>query len=203
VASAAMIGNIAPLWVTIAAWWLLRERLKPQFWIGVLAILLGIALIMGGNFFLHPRLGLGDIMAVGSSFFYAAYILITQWGRKHLDSLTLVWINGASACIWMLFIIILLQQPLVGFPQQTWMVFISAAIITQIIGYMAISYSLGNLPASVVSPSLNLQPVVTIILAIPFFNEVPSTLQVTGSVFTLGGVCLINYVYQQKDAHLP
>jgi drug/metabolite transporter (DMT)-like permease len=203
VASAAMIGNISPLWVSIAAWLLLRERLKMHFWIGLLAILIGVALIMGGNFILQPRLGLGDIMAIGSSFFYAAYILVTQWGRKKLDSLSLVWINGASACIWMLFIILILNQPLVGFPQQTWVVFITAAIITQIIGYMAISYSLGNLPASVVSPTLNIQPVVTIILAIPLLNEIPSTLQILGSVLTLGGVYFINYVYQQKNIQMP
>ena len=203
VTSAAMIGNITPLWVSLAAWWLLRERLQPQFWIGLLALFLGITLIMGGNFFLHPQLGLGDMMAAGSSFFYAAYILITQWGRKRLDSLSLVWINGASACVWMLFVIILFKQPLVGFSLQTWMVFIFAAIITQIIGYMAISYALGNLPASVVSPSLNLQPVVTIILAIPLLNEVPSTLQIIGSLFIIGGVYIINYAHQQKDAYLP
>lgn len=203
VASAAMIGNISPLWVSIAAWWLLRERLGPQFWIGLLILFSGIVLIMGGNFFLSPHLGMGDLMAVGSSFFYAAYILVTQWGRKRLDSLSLVWINGASASIWMLFVIILFKQPLVGFPRQTWVVFISAAIITQIIGYMAISYSLGKLPASVVSPSLNLQPVITIILAIPLLNEAPSTLQVIGSLLTLGGIYLINYAYQQKNAGLP
>jgi len=73
---------------------------------------------------------------------------------------------------------------------------------TQIIGYMAISYSLGNLPASVVSPSLNLQPVVTIILAIPLLNEVPSSLQLIGSLLTLGGVYIINYAYQQKNTDL-
>ena len=199
VASAAMIGNISPLWVAVAAWWLLRERLQPQFWVGLVILFLGVASIMGGNFFLHPSLGIGDLMALGSSFFYAAYILITQWGRKHLDSLSLVWINGASACLWMMLVIILFKQPLIGFPQQTWMVFISAAIFTQIIGYMAISYSLGNLPASVVSPTLNLQPVVTIILAIPLLNEIPSNLQVLGILLTLGGVYIINYAHRQKD----
>jgi drug/metabolite transporter (DMT)-like permease len=199
VASAAMIGNISPLWVSLAAWWLFRERLQSRFWLGLVTLFLGIALIMGGNFFVHFRLGLGDLMAAGSSFFYAAYILMTEWGRKRLDSLSLVWINGASACIGMLFVVILFKQPLVGFPGQTWVVFLCAAIITQTIGYMAISYSLGNLPASVVSPSLNLQPVATIVLAIPFLNELPSTLQIIGSVLILGGVYMINTAYQQKS----
>jgi drug/metabolite transporter (DMT)-like permease len=203
VASAAMIGNISPLWVSIAAWWLLRERLQSQFWLGLIVLFSGIALIMGGNFILQPRLGLGDLMAVGSSFFYAAYILVTQWGRKRLDSLSLVWINGASACLWMLLVIVILKQPVTGFPRQTWIVFLTAAIVTQIIGYTAISYSLGNLPASVVSPSLNMQPVVTIILAIPLLNEIPSTLQVIGSLLTLGGIYVINRAHQQKTADLP
>lgn len=202
VASAAMIGNISPLWVSIAAWWLLQERLLPQFWLGLILLFVGIAFIMSGNFFLQPRLGFGDLLAFASSFFYAAYILVTQWGRKRLDSLTLVWVNGASACLWMLLVIILLGQPLTGFSQQTWIVFFAAALFTQLIGYMAISYALGNLPASVVSPSLNLQPVVTIILAIPLLNEFPGTLQVLGSLLTLGGVYIINYAHQQKSADL-
>jgi len=203
VASAAVISNISPLWVSFAAWWLLRERLKSQFWIGLLAVLSGVSLIMGGNIVSLSHLGIGDLMAVGSSFFYAAYMLITQWGRKKLDSLSFVWINGASACIWMLFIILILRQPLVGFPPQTWIVYITAAIFTQIIGYMAISYSLGNLPASVVSPTLNLQPVVSIVLAIPLLSEVPSILQVFGSVLILGGVYIINYVYRKKSVPAP
>ena len=157
---------------------------------------------MGGNFFLQPRLGFGDLLAFASSFFYAAYILVTQWGRKSLDSLTLVWVNGASACLWMLLIILLLGQPLTGFPQQTWIVFFAAALFTQLIGYVAISYALGNLPASVVSPSLNLQPVVAIILAIPLLNEFPAELQVLGSLLTLAGVYMINYAHQQKIAAL-
>jgi drug/metabolite transporter (DMT)-like permease len=202
VASAAMIGNISPLWVSLAAWCLLRERLLPQFWLGLILLFLGIAFIMGSNFVLQPRLGLGDLLAFASSFFYAAYILITQWGRKHLDSLTLVWVNGASACLWMLLVIILLGEPLTGFSQQTWIVFFAAALFTQLIGYMAISYALGNLPASVVSPSLNLQPVVTIILAIPLLNEFPGTLQVLGSLLTLGGVYVINYAHQQRSVDL-
>lgn len=83
------------------------------------------------------------------------------------------------------------------------MIFLAAALFTQLIGYMAISYALGNLPASVVSPSLNLQPVVTIILAIPLLNEFPGTLQVLGSLLTLGGVYTINYAHQQKSADPP
>ena len=199
VANAAMLGNISPLWVSIGAMLLFRDHLKKQFWMGLVTILLGIILIMGGDFFLHPHLGFGDVLAISASVFSAAYILITQWGRKNLDSLSLTWINGASASVWTFFIIIILKAPLVGFPQQTWIVFVSAAIITQIIGYMAISFSLGHLPASIVSPTLNLQPVLTIILAIPLLNEIPNIIQIAGCLLALGGIYIINYSHQQKN----
>ncbi len=202
VANAAMLGNITPLWVSITAWWLLREHLNKYFWLGLLTLVLGIILITSGDSLLHPHLGSGDIMAACSSFFSAAYILITQWGRRRLDSLTYVWINGASASLWMFIIILVLKYPLVGFSQQTWIVFGAAAIITQIIGYMAISFSLGNLPASVVSPTLNLQPVLTIIWAIPLLHEIPNSVQILGCLFALSGVYLINNAYQQKNVQI-
>ncbi len=198
VANAAMLGNISPLWVSIGAILLFREHLKKQFWMGLLTILLGIILIMGGDFFTHPHLGFGDILATSASIFSAAYILITQWGRKNLDLLSYTWMNGASACIFSFFIIKIFNAPLAGFPQQTWIVFVVAAIITQITGYMAISYALGHLPASVVSPTLNLQPVITIILAIPLLNEIPNFIQILGCLLALGGIYIINYAYQQK-----
>jgi drug/metabolite transporter (DMT)-like permease len=200
VANAAMLGNISPLWVSIGAILLFHEHLKKQFWLGLLTILLGIILIMGGDFFTHPHLGFGDILATSASIFSAAYILITQWGRKSLDSMSFTWINGASACFWSFLIVKIFNAPLTGFPTQTWIVFVAAAIITQIIGYMAISYSLGHLPASIVSPTLNLQPVITIILAIPLLNETPNFIQILGCLLALGGIYLINYAYQQNIA---
>ncbi len=197
VSNAAMLGNITPLWVSIFAWLLMHERLKKQFWAGLLTIVVGMSLIVGGDFFIHPHLGFGDLLATGSSLFSAAYILITQWGRKNLNALTYTWINGASASVWMLVIIRLFRSPLTGFPAQTWMVFIAAAILIQITGYVAISFALGSLPASIVSPTLNLQPAIATLLAIPFLQEIPTLVQILGCLFALGGVYLINSSYQR------
>lgn len=203
VANASILGNITPLWVCIAAWWLLRERLNWRFWMGLLTMFAGVILIMSGGSLAHPHVGLGDSLAFSASFLSAAYILIMQRGRRHLDALTYVWVNGASAAVWMFIIAAVLKYPLVGFPRQTWIVFICAAIITQIIGYTAISYSLGTLPASVVSPSLNLQPVLTILLAIPLLQELPTLIEAAGCLLAVGGVYLINHSYQESLASAP
>lgn len=203
VANVSILGNISPLWVCIAAWWLLHEHLDSRFWMGLVTMFMGVILIMSGGSLLHPHVGLGDSLAFSASFFSAAYILIMQSGRKHLDALTYVWINGASAAVWMFIMAVVLKYPLAGFSRQTWIVFVCAAIITQIIGYMAISYSLGTLPASVISPSLNLQPVLSILLAIPLLQELPTLIEAVGCLLAVGGVYLINHSYHRSLASAP
>jgi drug/metabolite transporter (DMT)-like permease len=57
VANASILGNITPLWVCIVAWGLFHEHLSQRFWMGLLAIFLGVALITNGSSLLHPHPG--------------------------------------------------------------------------------------------------------------------------------------------------
>src|SRR5689334_4218354 len=91
-ANATLIGNSAPLWVALAGLLIFRERLKGHFWFGLILAMSGAMLIVSSDFLNHPRLGFGDIMALGSSFFYAIYYLATERGRKSLDSLSYTWL---------------------------------------------------------------------------------------------------------------
>lgn len=198
VANASILGQISPLWVCLTAWLVFRDRLSKYFWLGLLVIFAGLLLITNAYSISDAHLGVGDMMAASASLFSAAYVMLTQWGRRRLDSLTYVWVNGASATAWTFLLTLALKYPLVGFPPQTWLIFGVAAIVTQVIGYLAISFALGHLPAAVVSPSLNLQPVLTILLAIPLLGESPTPIEAVGCVLAIGGVFLINRSYQQR-----
>ena len=66
---------------------------------------------------------------------------------------------------------------MLGFDNRTWIVFLASALVSQVIGYMALAYALGHLPASIVAPTMVLQPVVTALLAIPLLGETPNTWQ--------------------------
>jgi drug/metabolite transporter (DMT)-like permease len=72
---------------------------------------------------------------------------------------------GIGASIALFVINMVLRYPITGFDTQTWIVFVSTALVSQLIGYMALAYALGHLPASIVAPTMVLQPVVTAILA--------------------------------------
>ncbi len=192
VSNAILIGNVAPLWVALAGLLFFHERLKRDFWIGLLLTISGAVLIMGSDFLLHPRLGLGDLMALGSSFFYATYYLFTERGRKTMDALSYSWLVAVSASATLLVINLLLEYPFTGYPAQTWLIFLGAALTAQIIGYLSVSYALGHLPASVVSPTMIGQPVLATLLAIPLLGEIPFPIQVLGGIVALAGIYIVN-----------
>ena len=90
------------------------------------------------------------------------------------------------------------QYPLTGFDKDTWLVFLATALVSQLIGYMALAYALGHLPASIVAPTMVLQPVVTALLAIPLLGEIPGIWQGIGGIIALIGIYIVNRSHQQS-----
>lgn len=202
-ANATLLGNTAPLWVALFALFFFREKLRGIFWVGLIIALTGALLVMGSDFLHHPTLGLGDLMASTAAIFYASYQLITQRGRKYFDPLRYTWIVGVSATIGMLIMNLVLGNQLTNYPVQTWVIFFVTAVVSQMIGYLAITHALGHLPASIVSPTLIGQPVLTTILAIPLLGEIPNATQWIGGAIALAGIYIVNQSHLQTQKEIP
>lgn len=202
-ANATLLGNTAPLWVALFAYFILREKLKGFFWLGLLVALSGAALVMGTDFLKHPTLGFGDLLACAASVFYAAYQLITQRARTRIDSFRYTWLVGFCASVFILLINLYLGISFTGYSAQTWLTFLATAVVSQTIGYFSISYALGFLPASIVAPTLICQPILTAILAIPLLGEIPSTIQWIGGGIALAGIFIVHQSHRQARAESP
>lgn len=199
-ANATLLGNTAPLWVALGTWLILKQRLTSAFWRGLAITLLGAALIMGTDFILHPRFGIGDAMAVCTGLFYGSYFLFTERSRTHFDPIIHIWLVGVSASTVLFFVNLALHHPLTGYPTQTWLIFLATAVVSQLVGYMLLAYALGHLPASVVSPTMILQPIVTTLLAIPLLGEIPGIWQGIGGAIALVGIYIVNEAYNRNRA---
>ncbi|MBI3161690.1 MAG: DMT family transporter [Chloroflexi bacterium] len=202
-ANATLLGNTTPLWVALLAFFIFRETLRGIFWLGLVIALAGAILVMGADFLTHPTLGLGDLMASAAAIFYASYQVVTQRGRKHIDPLRYIWLVGVSATAGMLVINLLLGSNLANYPPQTWLIFFLTAIVSQMIGYLAVSYALGHLPAFIVSPTLIGQPILTAVLAIPMLGEIPTPLQWIGGAIALAGIYIVNQSHLQAQEKTP
>lgn len=202
-ANATLLGNTAPLWVALGTWLILKQKLAADFWRGLIVALFGAALIMGSDFLLHPRFGIGDAMAILTGVFYGGYFLFTERSRKHFDPISHIWLVGVGASLSLFLANLALGYPMTGYPVQTWLVFLATAVVSQLIGYMSLAYALGHLPASVVSPTMILQPIVTTLLAIPLLGEIPGIWQGIGGAIALVGIYIVNQSHYRNQVDLP
>ena len=192
VANATLLNYISPLWVSLVAIFILKEKYKVTYWVGLVLVLSGsisVLNILNTDLTFNFR---GEGFAMISSFFYAGYFLLTQKGRTFYTTLQQLFISLLSCCLTLGLIILLTQLPVVGYSQTTYLIFLLSALLSQLLGYFSLTHSLGKIPASIVSPSLSLQPVITALLAIPFANQALATYQIIGGFLVLVGILTIN-----------
>jgi drug/metabolite transporter (DMT)-like permease len=153
---------------------------------------------MGTDFLLHPRFGVGDAMAIFTGVFYGGYFLFTERSRTFFDPVSHIWLVGIGSSISLYIINAVLGNALIGYPAQTWVVFLMTAVVSQVIGYVSLAYALGYLPASVVAPTVVLQPILTALLAIPLLGEIPTIWQGIGGAIALIGIYIVNRSHQRS-----
>lgn len=198
-----LLANAAPVWVALGALVFLKERLGARFWMGLALALAGASLVLRLDLGQGAELGLGSILGLVASLFYGGYLLATQFGRRHLDSLSYTWIAGASSTVALLLAGMTFGLPFAGYPPASYANFLGLAVGSQVIGYLAVTFALGRLPASLVAPTLLGQPVVTALLAVPLLGERILFLQAVGGVAVLAGVALVHRARRAVRTELP
>jgi drug/metabolite transporter (DMT)-like permease len=194
-----LLANTAPLWVGLGARVVFRERLNRAFWIGLLFAIAGAVAILGLDSLRAASFGLGTLLGLSAAVFYGSYFLITQRGRESLDSLTYFWPAAASSTLALFALNLAFRQPLIGYSTSTYLNFVAQGLVVQVLGYLAMNYALGYLPASLVAPTMLGQPVMTAILAGPLLGEALSLWQLLGGTAVLIGVYTVHRSRQGKQ----
>lgn len=200
VANASLLTNSAPIFVAIFSWLILRTRLNRSFWIGLVLAVSGMAVVIGMDFILEPSLNPGNLLALASALFYAAYYLLIARSRQGIGTFDTVILSELGACAVLGTYCLAANLPLTGFSPLTWLMFCLNALITQVIGYLAMTYALGHLPAWIISPTMNLQPVLTALLAIPIMGETLRWNQIVGGIVVVSGIYILNRTNPSRNS---
>ncbi|MDX1615316.1 MAG: DMT family transporter [Candidatus Promineifilaceae bacterium] len=187
-----LMSNTAPLWVGLGALIFFRETLNRRFWLGLAIAITGAVIVLGDDALQDFTVGLGTLLGLLAGIFYGGYYLVTQYGRRKLDSLSYSWLAALSSTTVLLFFSFILSQPLAGYPTRTYVSLIGLGLVVQVLGQLSFSYALGYLPASFVAPAGLGQPVMTALLAVPLLGEGLSLLQIVGGSAVLVGVYLVH-----------
>lgn len=187
-----LFANTNPLWVGLGAWLLFKEKLGYGFWLGLAVALAGAVLILGSDFNNGMTLDRGMMLGLLAGFFYGGYFLVAQRAREIISALSFFWVGTFSSALTLLVVNLILQAPLIGYPMETWLNFIAQGLMIQAAGWFLISYAQGYLTASLVSPTLLGQPVLTAFLAGPILGESLRKGDLIGGAAVLLGIFIVH-----------
>ena len=188
VANSTLFANFTPIFVTPAAWLLFGERIRPTFLLGLLLAIGGAALLMGQSLTLSVDHILGDVLAIVTAGFYAAYMLVVSRLRATFSTATIMAWSAAITAILLVPVAILSGESLIAFSLTGWAVLLGLALLSHCGGQSLIAYAFAHLPASFSSVGLLLQPAVAAILAWLLFSEALGPLQALGGIVILAGI---------------
>ncbi len=190
VANSTLEANFAPVFVTLGAWLLFRQRVSRLFLVALAVTLAGAILLIGPNFALGGRALLGDALGVLTAVFYAGYMLAIKSASVRTTTAYLMAVTTTVAAI-ALFPYGLATAD-VFMPQSAsgWLVLAGLALIPQILGQSLIAYGFAHLPASFSSVSLLLQPVLAAVYAWVLLGEAVGPVQMLGGLVVLAGIYL-------------
>ena len=188
IAASTLEANLAPIFVTLAAWALWNERPRLGFLLALGGAFLGMLLILA------PKLGggahafAGDALGVGTALFYAAYILaVARLRSRHSTGIVMF---NTTLVFTLLLLPLALAQKFLPVTLHGWLLLLGCALAAQVVGQSLIAYALAHLPATFGAVGLYVQVIAAAVYAWLLLGERLAPVQMLGAVIVLGAIAL-------------
>lgn len=188
VANATLLANLAPIFVTLAAWLLWRKKPTAMFLAGLAAALTGVMLLIGGDFGHSGKALLGDALGVVTAMFYAAYQLTVTRLRGTISTARIMAVSSVVTAALLLPLALLSGELFFPASATGWIKVFALAVISQVAGQSLIAYAMAHLPATLSSVGLLLQPVMAGLFAWILLGETLGAIAIAGAVLVLIGI---------------
>ena len=190
IANATLFANFAPVYVTLAAVILFKERFNKQFIVALIIAITGSIILMGTSASLSGDFIKGDILGMITAVFYASYLISVGRLRARYGTASIMFWSSLSASIVLLPVSLYSGDVLFPTTPTGWGKILALAWISHVGGQGLITYALAHLSTAFSSLSLLVQPVCAAMLAWVLFSESLTALQITGGVIVLFGIYL-------------
>ena len=190
VANASLLLNVTPVFVVLGGWLLFRTRVTGTFMIGLATAMVGVAVLSGASLALSRTHVLGDLLGVVTAMFYAAYQLTVERLRRRFSTITIMLYAMPVSAIVTLMVTLVSGETMVVMTPAGWAVLVALAVGPQVLGQGLIAWALAHLPASFVSVSLLVQPIVAATVAWILFDERIGVQQAVGAITVLTGIVI-------------
>jgi len=196
--AASFIIASVPVFSTLLAVIFLRERLTVLGWTGVAVSFLGVALISmgtGTGLKLEPAALLIVLAAVAESIYFVVQKpFLSRYTGLQLTTYT-IW----TGTVFMMIYLPGLVSQLGRASLASTLAVAYLGVFPAAIGYVLWSIALSRADVSRVTSTLNVSPILSLVIAFLVLAEVPTALSVVGGVITVSGVILLNTLGKRRQ----
>lgn len=192
-----------PAIVTIAAFFLFKERLTPKVILGIIMATAGAVLtITNGDIgaVIASGLAIGDLYMLGAVFAWAAYSIIIKVAMTHLSPLALL-AYGSVAGVVILIPLTIIEGGWALVPNLSVKAIWSLLYLS--VGAAGLAYlwyyeGIAVVGSSKASVFLNMEPIAAILLGVLILGEELALITFIGAVLVIGGLFITNYRKRRK-----
>ena len=191
VAASVVLVSTQPVFVAILAYLLFGERTSPLSFAGILATLVGTAVIASDDSVGSAAL-LGNALALVGAVTVAIYVLIGRSSRTGgIGVLPYSVVVYSAAALALLPVALLFEVRLWGYSGETWLWLWAITLGPQIMGHTVFNWALRYVEASLISGTILAEPVVSALLAWLILSEKPGVATIVGGAVVLSGLFLL------------
>ena len=186
-----VIRRTTPIWIVLPEILIFGVIFSRRFWLSLAFTLIGVVMVgIGGLTAIeagsNPLLGGG--IAIFGSFCISIYLLIGRQLNNVIPPLLYSFLCFCSAALVTTVFVALTKTPVTGYPADSYMWALIVTVLAQVLGHIFMNVALQYFTATALSIVLQAGVVVSAVIALFLFGEIPSLLQVIGSALVIYGV---------------
>ncbi|MCB1584270.1 MAG: DMT family transporter [Marinicella sp.] len=191
---ATVLGNVQVFFMTLFGYWFLKERISWKFFLGLTLTFCGLFLLVGMQWStLSSQYQLGVVFGIATALAYTGFMLSLRHVQAQSHALSPMANLGVLSVVCGLILAVVAafeNQSFVIHNMTTLFSVIALGLFCQVVGWVLITRTMPSLPTSVVGLLLLLQPAMSMVWDVLFFQRPTGLIDILGLSFVLLGIYL-------------
>ena len=188
VANATFLATMAPLFVVLIVWLVMKQRVARGTVAGLVLCLLGGAALIGQSLQADPARIEGDLYGVATAFFFGMYFLAASRARKTAGAARVTFEAGLITSAILLVIAVLFDTRVIPQTAQGIAALLAMSYVSHAGGQGLLAIALGRLPPTFSSLVIFLEAIAAALFGWAVLGEALTPIQALGGALILFGI---------------